>query len=221
VSIIEQHPFPLADVNGRLQRVITLLMSSLSRSPPDLPSWLHVSVDSIPGILDALSYWSTFGPDIMTVRKMQGIRQHNPNGQHMEVLRNPNVSAAYKQAVELHLRDLKEEIAHVYDSTPPSKRNSIRVGWAQLGREGARKVRKNREQMIEGMLQMRLEGNGPARMQHERLWYDIAGVFIPPKALWSRHPGFESSSVLKHTDEPIPLDLQKMVSVLTFFFAVA
>jgi hypothetical protein len=155
----------------------------------------------------------------MTARKMQAMRRHNARGNQKEVLQNSNISAAYKQAVEMGLRELRREIADIYDSASPAQRNGFAIGWAQLGREKASKMRQNREQMIEGMLQMRLEGNGPARMHHDRLWYDITGVFIPPKALWNRHQGFESSSILKCTDEPIPLDMQKKVSIISLSVA--
>jgi len=204
-------------IYGRLQRIIALIKTHLSQTSPQLPNWLYVNVDAIPGILDVLTYWSTIGPSTMTVRKMLSLRQHkSPSKNYLETLQIANMSPAYKQAIENNYKELREEIIEYYDNTNPE---GLKIGWARLGDAGAQQMKQNREQMIEGMFRMRIDGNGPAKMQDEQLWYEMIGVFIPPQALWTRHPGFKNSNkILKWTDEPIPQDMQKKVCLGLIYF---
>lgn len=52
IADIWRSPHSFHDIVGQL-------LDDLQEDPPHLPSWLHVVSDSVPEIVDALSYWST------------------------------------------------------------------------------------------------------------------------------------------------------------------
>jgi hypothetical protein len=55
----------------------------------------------------------------------------------------------------------------------------------------------------------------------EQFRYEMIGVFIPPQALWSRHPGFKDANrMLKRTEEPIPRDMQNKVCLSRLCFVL-
>ncbi len=162
---------------SRFMTVVRSLLRDLQTPSYQLPHWLHVTKDSIPGIVASLRYWDT-QLSHRTVQEM--LRRHRQFENSPVDLPN------------LHLQDIKAEIDDMTDDEvinfgqvqmqmPPPSENEARQEWLT----GMRIV----------MFRMLASGNDKSRrsfqFSNEEAWYGITQCFIPPKVLRARHKSFD------------------------------
>jgi len=185
-----------------LQDIIVDMKVRLQKHPACLPAWLYVNSDAIPGIVDALDFWSTTEQSTS-----QMLRDHAEcTGPDLSALLNdPLVSPAYKKSIRIGIQAQRREAYNLVNTL--SDEEMVRGGFVQPGQslaQATREVARNKDAIVDRMLEGRKEGTWPCRKQEEE-WYKITKVFPPPPSLRDRHAGFESYDVLRKTELfPVP-----------------
>ncbi|KAK0206934.1 hypothetical protein DFS33DRAFT_1317984 [Desarmillaria ectypa] len=159
----------------RFMNVVKSLLRDLQTSSCQLPHWLHVTKDSIPGIVSSLRYWDT-QLSRRTVREM--LRRHRQ-------FKNSPVNIP-----NLNLQDIKAEIDGMTDDEiinfgqvqmqiPPPSEKEARHEWLMGMRI-----------MMFRVLASGNEGRRSSQFSIEEAWYGITQCFLPPKVLRPRHKSF-------------------------------
>ncbi|KAG7447536.1 uncharacterized protein BT62DRAFT_1060778 [Guyanagaster necrorhizus] len=168
----------------RFMNTVKFLLRELQTSSCRLPRWLHVTKDSIPGIVASLRYWDT-QLSFQTVQEM--LRRHRRFERRPVNLPN------------LHLKDIKAGIDDMTDE------EVFKFGQMQLHMSPPSK-KEARQEWLSGMRLMMFEilasgndGRRSAQFSVEEAWYGITQCFIPPKVLRYRHEAFDElwASVLR------------------------
>ncbi|KAK0243185.1 hypothetical protein EDD85DRAFT_814167 [Armillaria nabsnona] len=160
----------------RFMNVVKSLLRDLQTSSYQLPHWLHVAKDSIPGIVASLRYWDT-QLSHRTVPEM--LRRHRQ-------FENSPVNPP-----KLKLQDIKAEIDGMTDD------EVINFGQVQMQMPPSEK--EALQEWLTGMrimmFRMLASGNEQGRRSsqffNEEAWYGITQCFIPPKVLRTRHKSFD------------------------------
>ncbi|RDB21926.1 hypothetical protein Hypma_010914 [Hypsizygus marmoreus] len=180
----------------RLHDVMKEMKTRLSEDPPDLPSWIHVNPDAINPIIGVLNYWATVDNNF-TTSVMLDFHEIEGSADVMDLLNNPNISPSYRKTIQDSLARKREMAGTALDNYSPEELRD--VGLAPLPPRPSKREKetyvKRREEVIDMMLKMMMGGAGT--MSHEKDWYQKTKVFLPPRCLWSRHPGFSSSTAGK------------------------
>ncbi|KAK0444383.1 hypothetical protein EV421DRAFT_1800777 [Armillaria borealis] len=156
---------------------VRYLLRDLQTPSYQLPHWLHVTKDSIPGIVASLRYWDT-QLSHRTVQEM--LRRHRQ-------FENSPVNLP-----NLHLQDIKAEIDDMTDD------EVINFGQVQMQMPPPSE-KEARQEWLTGMrimmFRMLASGNDKSRrssqFSNEEAWYGITQCFIPPKVLRARHKSFD------------------------------
>ncbi|KAK0230370.1 hypothetical protein IW262DRAFT_397327 [Armillaria fumosa] len=163
--------------NVRFLNVVKSLLKDLQTSSYRLPHWLHVTKDSIPGIVASLRYWDA-QLSHRTVQEM--LRQHRQ-------FENAPVNFS-----DSKLQDIKAEIDNMTDD------EVINFGQVQM-QIPPPSEKKARQEWLTGMriMMFRLlasgndKGRRSSQFSKEEAWYRITQCFIPPKVLRARHKSFD------------------------------
>lgn len=197
----------LTNTQFRLQDIIIDVKARLQKHPASLPAWLYINSDAIPGIVDALDFWSTTEQSTSHM-----LRDHAEctGSDPSALLSDPLVSPAYKESIRIGLQAQRQELYNLVDTL--SDEEMVRGGFVQPGQslaQARREVARNKDAIVGRMLESRKEGSWPCRKQEEE-WYKITKVFPPPPSLRGRHAGFESYEVFR-TTALFPVPLQQKV----------
>lgn len=172
--------------------VVKDLTHELSKSPPALPTWLHVEANTIPVVLRALEYWTKaqkttrkmlahhtyMSPEAQWSQRAQALSSGGDGGDFRGQLRDS--FNEQRRAIETTLRGLTDA-------------QLLQMQWLPQGitaREGRAFVESNMEMLVNMMQQMVSTGKVPT---NEQDWYKLTKVFLPPKELRGRHPGFQQA----------------------------
>ncbi|EIW52006.1 uncharacterized protein TRAVEDRAFT_53988 [Trametes versicolor FP-101664 SS1] len=176
----------------RLMTVVKDLTRELSKSPPALPAWLHVEVNTIPVVLLALDYWTRaqkttrkmlanhtyMTPEAQWSQRAQALGSGGDGGDFRTQLRDSFTEQ--RCAIEATLRGLSDA-------------QLLQMQWLPQGmtaREGRAFVNSNMEMLVNMMQQMVSTGKVPT---NEQDWYKLTKVFLPPAELRGRHPSFQKA----------------------------
>ncbi|EIM87131.1 uncharacterized protein STEHIDRAFT_167970 [Stereum hirsutum FP-91666 SS1] len=176
--------------------VVRDLRIRLALSPPDIPSWFHVSPDSVPGIISCFTYWE------------KGLTKKTAKGSLSMHINNdaPHHGADNMPAYNVQVKKNKESmrIWATSEVDNHSEQYLMKAGRDQLGLEpcptdfaGKREwLALTREMLTEFMSDASSGFERPdtrLEMVNEDYWYRKAHVFVPHSALWHRHEGLEAS----------------------------
>jgi hypothetical protein len=191
----------------RLQDAITDAKACLQKRPASLPAWLYVNADAITGIADALDFWSTAKQSTA-----QMLRDHAEctGSDPSALLNDPLLSSAYKDSIRLGLQAQRQKMYDLVNTL--SDEEMMRGGFVQPGQslaQARREVARNKDTIVDSMIESRQDGSWPSRKQEEE-WYKITKVFPPPPNLRGRHSGFESYDVFR-TTAMFPVSSQQKV----------
>ncbi|KAG2005845.1 hypothetical protein CC2G_002213 [Coprinopsis cinerea AmutBmut pab1-1] len=159
----------------------------LTQTPPKLPGYIHLSLDSIPPILKALDYWlkvyvppAKFCANITHVTGAEKISQLANVG--MPGLPNPYL---------IRRQDVLERIGNLQPSEMMPM--AAKLGHPDVKNETeARKVIvENLDELVEILTMEEFDKNFPLGLSEESKWYKETKAFVPPRAFWSRHSGLE------------------------------
>jgi hypothetical protein len=166
-----------------------------------------VNSEAVAGIIDALDFWSTTQQSTARMlRDHVGCTGSDP----AELLNDPLVSPAYKESIRVGLEAQRQEMYNIVNAL--SDEEMVRGGFVQLGQtlaQARQEVARNKDTIVDNMLESRKDGSWPSRKQEEE-WYKITKVFPPPPDLRVRHPGFESYDIFR-TTASFPVSLQQKV----------
>ncbi|KDQ56564.1 hypothetical protein JAAARDRAFT_179150 [Jaapia argillacea MUCL 33604] len=173
--------------HDRLRNVINTLLSLLSQPHPQLPSWIHVDLDSVGPILSVLDYWKDL-VNRKTVKKT--LENHSPpiNADPMSMInRTPGISMDYRANIAALLDNMTDSDIRQLGLVPAHRPIS----------EARKMLSQNREKMIDMMLKESIGGTPQGGFEQE--WYTLTKCFLPPPEFWTRHPGFDLYRRMKTT----------------------
>ncbi|GBE90092.1 hypothetical protein SCP_1801160 [Sparassis crispa] len=185
--------------HDRLQKVMQDLQQRLNKSPPRLPSWIHVNAEAIPRLLEALQFWATV-PGTLHTREV--LEAHKPTSweNDMAMLNNPSVSPEYRERA-LHFHEQKrQDVMSEFQRSGPKRLRQMGIVDPGPGATPAQrqKYEERYQAAVETMMDIAMTDIGS--LSFEKLWYDRTKVFLPPQELWSRHPAFDTYRGLKKLD---------------------
>ncbi|KAJ7261852.1 hypothetical protein C8J57DRAFT_1335538 [Mycena rebaudengoi] len=162
-----------------------------SNSPP----WLHVAAKDVADFVSAIDFWTSV-PARFTVEG--ALQVHTPTSPAgiLEISRLPGLSPEYRAAAEANVASKREEVLRVLGTFDRTTLDQLRL--TPLGPNATAKQRQQfaarREELIQSMLEEELNDSG--NMSFERMWYEQVKIFVPPRALWSRHVGMDFVSLM-------------------------
>ncbi|KAI0357688.1 hypothetical protein OH77DRAFT_1421780 [Trametes cingulata] len=177
--------------DDRLRAVIHNLRKLLTKNPLDLPPWLHVVSDTITTILPTLDYWLTAKKT--TARMLETHESISPADESDGL-------AALSRAMPGGNKDLQRAIKEKDAGVRAQIEGVLRgltdaqlAEWEALPREMpvAERRRFVQENLATLVDEMHRAGRGGKLPLYEEAWYKGTKVFLPPKELLGRHPGFE------------------------------
>ncbi|OSD01022.1 hypothetical protein PYCCODRAFT_1478791 [Trametes coccinea BRFM310] len=162
------------------------LCEKLTEHPPALPPWLHVEAKSIPAILRALDYWINTEKSTSRVLAREG--DYNLD-EELEAF-TASGGAGFRSEVKTLYDDQRKQIEKMFRELPDDK--LLELPWMPHGvtvSQARTIIESNMDELVRSMQQLHATGKVPT---HERAWYKVAKVFLPPAELRSRHPGFDT-----------------------------
>ncbi|KAK0461719.1 uncharacterized protein EV420DRAFT_1526820 [Desarmillaria tabescens] len=160
----------------RFMNIVKSLLRNLQTPSYQLPHWLHVTKDSIPGIVTSLRYWDTQLSQ-RTVQEM--LHRHRQFENSPISLPNLNLQDI-KAEIDTMTDDEIIDFGHVQMQMSPPSEKEARQEWLM----GIRI-------MMFRMLASGNEGRRSSQFSTEEAWYGITQCFLPPKVLRSRHESFD------------------------------
>jgi hypothetical protein len=191
------------------------IKTRLHKCPVHLPAWLYVNTEAIPGIIDALDFWSTTQQS--TTRMLRDHVECTASD-GSELLKDPLASSAHKEGFRIGLQAQRQNMYNLVDNL--SDEGMVRGGFVRPGQsleQARQEVARNRDSIVDSMLENQKNGSWPGRKREEE-WYKITKVFIPPPDLRARHPGFESYESFRATGF-FPISSQQRVCCLRSFIS--
>lgn len=168
--------------------VIKDLIDRLSESPPRLPSWLHVDVNSIKPVLRAFQYWLT--DKSKTTAGFLKNHKHMNDADRLEHMQSMNFGGLVNP-----LQGEREAAGRSLDRLSDRELRGMAASFGMAGSSAAEVkafVKLNREKIITKMIMAQYDKNPQWGLEHEAEWYKGVKVFMPPVKLWHKHPGFET-----------------------------
>lgn len=180
--------------------VVNQLLTNLSTSPPILPRGIHVGPESIPPIIQSLSYWLANVPG-----KSLGIMlDHHDRERHEENLairiakHQSNAFAAYeghelviRKNVQALLNSRSgEEIIHMESVMLQEEGVSDAKSYTEVPKKAsarAKFVRETRTKLLDAMEWKEHATQDTWALMQEKVFYKEARVFVPPSDVWGRH----------------------------------
>ncbi|KAH7922618.1 hypothetical protein BV22DRAFT_1070111 [Leucogyrophana mollusca] len=178
-----------------IKKLIHLL--SENSAPTSLPSWLYVDASSKGPIIDALQYWAT-----ETTKSAAGFLRGHP-GEAPDIFSNPilhgpGISSEYKDMLQSGQDRRRTQAAQALDALSMDQLRQFSLIPAGVSdAEGRKLMAQQREELIDALVTLSMDGTSDAQLHHEVEWYKMTKAFVPPPELWPRHPGFEKYSIFK------------------------
>ncbi|SJL02420.1 uncharacterized protein ARMOST_05747 [Armillaria ostoyae] len=160
--------------HDRFLNVVKSLLADLQMSSYRPPSWLHVTTDSIPGIIASLKYWETQ----LSHRTVGEMIYH-----HRQAQNGPNTYSD-PEAIKAAIDDMDDE--QVVEFAQGNLRMSAPTE-VQARRKWLAGIRLMMLQTASAGTQGRVSSQYPK----EEKWYNITQCFIPPGILRTRHKSFD------------------------------
>ncbi|KAI0657611.1 hypothetical protein C8Q70DRAFT_1055762 [Cubamyces menziesii] len=189
----------------RLTSVIEDLRKRFTLDSPGLPDWLRVASDTITAILPTLDFWLTARKS--TSRMLEGHEHMSPSdlpeAQMMSML--PGGNATLKKTLEEKEAEERAKIRQTLQEMSPESLAEWPLFTKDDSPEKMRAfVNDNMDKLIDMIYK---EGKGGKLPLYEEAFYKGAKVFLPPKELMKRHPGFETAwkQIKSHTGMSQPV----------------
>ncbi|KAF8876824.1 hypothetical protein BD779DRAFT_1695306 [Infundibulicybe gibba] len=172
----------------RLLSTMKDLMDRLVNVPPRLPTWMHVNSEAIDPIMEILHF---------------GLVYRLPGTHNLDTKNNPlkkalfdGTSGVYMDAVKESQALRRQEALEVLANEPPEELEMLGLTPPphSASAQAKREYEERKERIVDALVEISKDGAGDVRI--EKVWYQRTKVFMPPKALWSRHPQFESYQVM-------------------------
>lgn len=160
----------------------------LSTDIPNLPEWLHLDRDAIPGVLRTLNYWLTIKKSTKTMLASHQHQNAEASQQAMELValqtgnqalqrKIEETKAEQRREMEESLRAMTDDMIMDFPFVPPG---------ASPGQ-----ARALLEQNIDSLVDTLQESYTKGRITgYEEIWYERTKVFLPPWAFRPFHDGF-------------------------------
>lgn len=197
----------------RLRTTMLDLKKRLTKSPPDLPHWLHVDSGAIEGMTATLDYWSKLHETKTTARLLRDHVSKPPSKTDYSMLNSPNIAPEYREMMKNNLADKRLQVGAMLDTMDDSQMRQI--GLIQPGQSPAqarRALATRREEIIDMLMEHKLNGSVQSKMDFEQEWYGITKTFVPPAELWGQHPGWDKYRQFKQGKASISEQAAKAVS---------
>lgn len=175
-----------------LQRVIKDLKIRLSEQPPRMPSWLHVVSDSIPKIMDKLSYWDSFSRPVADAlgKRNNSNPMWDDDEEGNSILGNSNGESPVDKATQ------RAFFSALLKKTPDEDLIGAPFLPPGMMLEDVRKfVNKHHDVIVDLMFDRQEKAKN---ISLEGTWYKTARGFLPPQELLDRHPGFKKFTQMHH-----------------------
>ncbi|KAF7790664.1 hypothetical protein EIP86_001620 [Pleurotus ostreatoroseus] len=181
----------------RLKNVMENLIVQLSESPPDLPEWLYVTNNSIAPIIEVLSMWLDTRRDPMHKSTAYLVNawdykteQPEEAADRMNELANLHEDSLIAKGWKSrqNSRTAMEQFVDSCSAEFLVQLGVVRPNASPVEIERARKD--NREKLVEVLTELQNHLDKKEKPL-EDAWLKRMKVFLPPRSLWSRHPGFE------------------------------
>ncbi|KAI0357701.1 hypothetical protein OH77DRAFT_1475432 [Trametes cingulata] len=186
------------------------LSKRLSQTPPALPSWLHLDSGTIPSILRALSYCLTTRK---STRRMLAIQEYTSPEDHWRERGAALQQASGNGDMQGELRDgfleQRRMFAAMFRDLPGDK--LVQLPWLPPGMSvsAARAyVDAHMDDLVSKMQQLTTTGRVRT---YEQEWFKCTMVFLPPRELRDRHPGFEEALSALQQGDDIQADLARRI----------
>ena len=180
---------------------VSQLLDDLQEDPPHLPSWLHVVNDSVPEIVDALSYWSTE----LSRKSTSGILEYHTKNTSGEFWDDFASSTPMKHAVDAAMDSQRSKIAADIAAMPDATVIQMLEGKAPEPCPGPSRPQERKEWLSVGralitdlMVQTMAPGGLAGKMSKatdvfaaEKKWYAKMRIFVPPSLLRATYTGFD------------------------------
>ncbi|KAF8876861.1 hypothetical protein BD779DRAFT_1677610 [Infundibulicybe gibba] len=180
--------------SDRLLSVMKDLVTRLAGTPPRLPAWIHVNAEAIDRVTEILRFWvdlpscgESKTSDVLVAHELKTTDDH-----FEEALKNPSVSSTFRDTIRHNLDQARKNILDMIASGTPEQLAMTNLTPPPRSASAAvkREYEEHKKLLVDTMVEQSLSNIGD--MGIEKLWYQITKVFMPPRALWSRHPRFES-----------------------------
>ncbi|KAI0366568.1 hypothetical protein BV20DRAFT_1055566 [Pilatotrama ljubarskyi] len=194
----------------RLIFAIKDLSERLSQSHPRLPSWLHVDAETVPAVLRALTYWLNTQK---STRKMLAVQEYTSPVDHWRQRGAALQQASENGDMQRELRDgflqQRQMFEAMFRDLPGDK--LVQLPWLPQGMsvpEARAYVEAHMEDLVSKMQQLTTTGRVST---YEQEWFKRTMVFLPPRELRDRHPGFEVAFSALQKGDDIQPDVAKTV----------
>ncbi|TCD64568.1 hypothetical protein EIP91_003895 [Steccherinum ochraceum] len=191
--------------HARFHAVVQSATEKLQRTPPSLPSWLHVNTDSIPGLLASLRHWDKGLAYKTTKEVLKYHTQWQGTAYKMKALLASDAGAGFRRMKQQKQWEIEEMVRNMSDeeaisfSEPAARANGV---WPCPGREMPRQRKAWLEVAREGIIKYKMrdldnfgqKGNeGLEPFESEMKWYEKTKTFIPPAVLRRQYAGMEEA----------------------------
>jgi len=201
----------ICPMHSRLRGAIYDAKTRLLKCPARLPQFLHVNSEAIPNIIVALDYWAA-----VELSTTQMLLEHTPptsGGDRSYFTGNDDVSPGYIATSQEGAAANRQAVYDLLDSFTDD--HLLCFGYVAPGQtleEAKRQILLKRESIVDHLVENTAYGSWPGRLDEEA-WYWKTKVFLPPKELWGRHPGFSEFENFKVTRRKLPTSWESKVSI--------
>lgn len=160
----------------------------LSTDTPNLPEWLHLDRDAIPGVLRILNYWLTTKKSTKTMLASHQHQNAEASQQAMELIalqtgnqalqrKIEESKAEQRREMEESLRSMTDDMIMDFPFVPPGASPS----------QARALLEKNMDSLVDTLAESYTKGRITG---YEEIWYERTKVFLPPWPFRPFHNGF-------------------------------
>lgn len=176
-----------------LRKVMETIRARLSVKTPNLPEWLHVNQDAVPGVLRALDYWLTTPKSTKRTISLHEHKHPEDSNRELErdALRTSN-SELKRKILETRADERRQLKASLRAMTGET---IISQGLPFVPRGASpRQARALLEENIESVLDVLQRSYKNGRITgYEESWYGRVKVLLPPQGYMGYHVGFKAA----------------------------
>jgi hypothetical protein len=166
----------------------------LEEKPPRLPSWIYISNESIIPIQNALTYWLIWEHET-NFPNTKIFSQHvhdRPSASTKKLVNDPTISISpeYRTRLVEIFHAERDSIARDYLQDENLIAQSSVFGFAPKNASASERkkvLEEKREEILDHLYTIVMDGT----MLFEQNWYENTKIFVPPPALWDRHPSVQ------------------------------
>ncbi|KAK0218347.1 hypothetical protein EDD85DRAFT_797736 [Armillaria nabsnona] len=185
----------------RFKKIVKALLKRLQESPPNLPSWIYITQETIPGIIDALKYWDTKISQKNTKDMLRHLaRTARTPAEHSQFLNSPGMASNFLDTYHKRQEEKQEQLKNFVD-VGLSEEQVIDMASELMSRPISRDPQRRKKWLADGraavvnlLLEDKGDGQAKAHQRNEFIleegWYQLTQCFIPPAILRSRRDGF-------------------------------